>query len=90
MDGTVVAETSALYDWIASNGQVVYFFAQVGYWLFMVLLVGYAVAQYKRWVNFQLGTGHSGKLRNDINADQAVVEADKPKREPIQVEEFVE
>ena len=60
-------------------GNVVYFFAQVLYWLLIVVFLGYAVAQYKRWVNFQLGTGRSGKLKDEVPAEKSV-----------SVEEFVD
>ncbi len=87
MDGMAVTETSGLYNWIMTNGQVIYFFAQVGYWVLMVVLVAYAVAQYKRWVNFQLGTGRSGQLRADApQADSGTADS----KEPVSVEEFVE
>ncbi|PKQ15116.1 MAG: hypothetical protein CVT67_11015 [Actinobacteria bacterium HGW-Actinobacteria-7] len=66
-------------DWIVQYGQVVAFLAQLLYWAGMVLFLGYAVWQYKRWVNFQMGVGKSGKLNTDKNVD-----AD------IKVEEFVE
>jgi hypothetical protein len=49
-----------------------------------ILIIGfYAVWQYKRWVNFQLGTGRSGKLRTEPEA----VEEPAAK---VSVEEFVE
>jgi hypothetical protein len=55
--------------------------AQVAYWLGMLLFVGYAVVQYKRWVNFQMGVGKSGALNTakTVAADEAV-----------KVDEFVE
>jgi hypothetical protein len=65
--------------WVLANGQILLFFAQLAYWFFMVLFIGYAVFQYKRWVNFQLGIGRSGRLRGDEPADES-----------ISVEEFVE
>jgi len=65
--------------WVLANGQILLFFAQLAYWFFMVLLLGYAVFQYKRWVNFQLGFGRCGRLRGVEAAD-----------EPISIEEFVE
>jgi hypothetical protein len=66
-------------SWLAQNGQLILFMAQIAYWFFMVLFVGYAVVQYKRWVNFQLGTGSSGKRRK--NTDEL---------EEVSIEEFVE
>ena len=68
--------------WITQNANMIFFFAQLAYWFFMVLFLGYAVAQYKRWVNFQLGIGHSGHLRDAAEDDKAESE--------ISVEEFVE
>jgi|GEM_PF-2297158 len=85
MDATAAAATqSGLTTWVMSNGQIVLFFSQLAYWFFMVVFIGYGVAQYKRWVNFQLGTGHSGQLRRDgvkPTADDEHV---------ISIEEFVE
>jgi hypothetical protein len=66
--------------WVMANGQVLLFFAQLAYWFFMVVFIGYGVAQYKRWVNYQLGTGPSGRLRTDS----------KPAENSISIEEFVE
>jgi len=81
MDPSSAAAPTGFVGWIMANGQIVVFVAQLAYWFFMVLFVGYAVAQFKRWVNFQLGTGHSGQL----NADA------KPAAQPtVSVEEFVE
>jgi len=48
------------------NGQILLFFAQLLYWLGIIVLLFYAVWQYKRWVNYQLGVGRSGKLRPDL------------------------
>jgi hypothetical protein len=75
----VTTASSGFMDWIVQYGQVVAFLAQLLYWAGMVLFLGYAVWQYKRWVNFQMGVGKSGKLNTDKNVD-----AD------IKVEEFVE
>ncbi len=66
--------------WIIANGQMLLFFAQIAYWFFMVLFVGYAVVQYKRWVNFELGVGRSGQLKGAAGA----------KADDVAVEEFVE
>ena len=78
-------------DWVMQYGQIIAFFAQLIYWLGILVLLFYAVWQYKRWVNFQLGTGRSGKLRSDVAEEapaaeeRAVASAEKPS-----VEEFVE
>lgn len=61
-----------------TNGQLVAFFAQLVYWIGMLVILFYAVWQFKRWVNFQLGTGRSGKLR------------DAGKKDEVSVEEFVD
>jgi hypothetical protein len=79
MDPTAIMEQpSGFYAWIMEYGQIVAFLAQIIYWTGMLVLLFYAVWQFKRWVNFQLGTGRSGKLR-DADADE------KPS-----VDEFVE
>jgi hypothetical protein len=86
MDGSTAAAVAApggLTAWVMANGQVLFFFAQIAYWFFMVVFIGYAVAQYKRWVNFQLGTGHSGHLR-DTDDDAAESKSE------VSIEEFVE
>lgn len=71
---------TGIVGWFMEYGSIAYFFAQVTYWLILVVLVFYAVWQFKRWVNFQLGVGRSGKLREDLpNADEKVA-----------VEEFVD
>ena len=65
------AEPTGLYGWILQYGQVVAFIAQMVYWLGILVLLGYAVWQFKRWVNFQLGTGRSGRLRTEQEAGTA-------------------
>ena len=91
MDPNVLAAQpapNALLDWITQYGNVVAFFAQLVYWLAIVVLFAYAVVQYKRWVNYQLGTGRSGKLRTGgANSDVA---APKAKKQAVSIEEFVE
>ena len=84
MDGLVAEQPTGLVGWILENGQVVAFVAQLLYWLLMIVLLAYAVWQYKRWVNFQLGTGRSGKLRAGDHAPAAEEKA------AVSVEEFVE
>ncbi len=79
---------NALLDWITQYGNVVAFFAQIFYWAALIVLLAYAVAQYKRWVNYQLGTGKSGKLRTGEPDTDAP--APKAKKQPVSVEEFVE
>lgn len=77
--------TGGLLEWITQYGNIVAFFAQLIYWLALVVLLAYAVVQYKRWVNYQLGTGRSGKLRTGATDAPA-----KPAEKAISVEEFVE
>ncbi len=90
MDPNVLAAQpapNALLDWITAYGNVVAFFAQILYWVAIVVLFAYAVVQYKRWVNYQLGTGKSGKLRTGGAAgDTAAPKADSA----VSIEEFVE
>jgi len=95
MDPNVLAAAAqpaapGLIDWITQYGNIVAFFGQVLYWVALVVLLAYAVWQYKRWVNFQLGTGRSGRLRaGDVAADDADA-APKAKKKPVSIEEFVE
>ena len=77
--------TGGLIEWITVYGNVVAFFAQLLYWVALIVLLGYAVFQFKRWVNYTLGTGRSGKLRTGENAASA-----KPADKAVSVEEFVE
>lgn len=84
VSSAAAAAPTGLTAWVMVNGQMVFFFAQVAYWFFMVLFLGYAVVQYKRWVNFQMGVGHSGQLRHDAGADASDAASD------VSVEEFVE
>ncbi len=67
---------------ILANAQMIAFFAQLFFWLAVPILLAYAVAQYKRWVNYQLGTGKSGQLNPAHSASPAESE--------VSVEEFVE
>lgn len=84
MDPTMIAEQpTGLVGWIMVNGQVVAFIAQILYWLAMTVLLAYAVWQYKRWVNYTLGVGRSGKLRSGEDVEP---KTDKK----VSVEEFVE
>ena len=68
--------------WLIQNSQMIFFLAQLAYWFFMVVFFGYAVAQFKRWVNFQLGTGHSGQL--------SAAEGARAEKAEVNVDEFVE
>lgn len=68
--------------WISTYGNVVFFIAQLVYWLGILLFLGYAVAQFKRWVNYQLGVGKSGQLRTDDDAAE--------RGSAVSVDEFVE
>lgn len=76
-----------IMDWIAQYGNMIAFFAQIIYWIAIVVLFAYAVVQYKRWVNYQLGIGRSGKLRT--GAADEVAETPKAKQ-AVSIEEFVE
>ena len=69
MDPTLVsAEPAGLYGWIMANGQIIAFFGQLIYWSACCSCC-LAVWQYKRWVNFQLGVGRSGQLRDNLTKD---------------------
>ena len=95
MDPTLVSEQPAgFYGWIMQYGQVVAFVAQLIYWFAMIVLLAYAVVQYKRWVNYQMGVGKSGKLRKaqEAGADKETeaAKAAKPGSKGVSVDEFVE
>jgi hypothetical protein len=81
MDPSLVSsDPGGLVGWFMNYGSIAFFFVQVLYWAILATLAFYAVWQFKRWVNFQLGTGRSGKLREDSpSADEKVA-----------VEEFVD
>jgi len=64
VDPSAVAEQSGFLAWVSTYGNVVFFFAQLIFWFGMLLFLGYAVFQYKRWVNFQMGVGKSGALKD--------------------------
>ncbi len=82
MDPNLISQQpTGIIAWVSTYGQIVFFFAQLVYWLGMIVLLAYAVAQYKRWVNFTLGTGASGKLRTE-KADASA--------KKVSVDEFVE
>ena len=72
-------------DWVNNYGNVVYFFGQVLFWLGLLIFLGYAVFQYKRWVNYQLGTGKSGELRKSEKDAGTTSDAEK-----VSVGQFVE
>jgi len=82
MDPTLAAEPSGILGWISQYGNVVFFFAQIIYWFGILVFFGYAVAQYKRWVNFQMGVGKSGELRK--------AEETAGGSKTVSVDEFVE
>ena len=84
MEVTSAASTGGFYNWILVNGQLIAFFAQILYWLLMVVFVGYAVAIYKTYTNYLMGKGKAGKAR---------LEADKPAdavAEKVSVDQFVD
>ena len=91
-------EPSGIFKWAMSQGQVLLFFSQVFYWLAIAIsivvitvLLFYAVWQYKRWVNYQLGVGRSGKLRPDLAHGNDGVAAGSASEAPdISVEQFVD
>ncbi len=77
MEDLYYAESGGLVDWVNNYGNVVYFFGQLLFWLGLLLFIGYAVFQYKRWVNYQLGIGKSGELRKAAEADAEKVSVDQ-------------
>ncbi len=88
---------SGFYGWLLQYGGILQLFVQLAYWIGMLVLVFYAVFQFKRWVNYQLGTGQSGKLRPDLAEPSAQRSAPAPVGPPVKepesqvpVEKFVE
>jgi hypothetical protein len=84
MDPSLISAQPQVETFQMKFQEVMYYvgpISQVLYWLGMLLFVGYAVVQYKRWVNFQLGIGRSGQLNTEKSAKST---------EPIKVDEFVE
>jgi hypothetical protein len=69
--------------WLANNSSMIFFLAQLLYWFVTLVLLTYAVFQFKRLVNFQLGIGKSGKLPGAGGGTAA-------KKSGVSVEEFVE
>lgn len=87
MDPNLIAQQQPQVETFQMKFQEVLYYlgpiAQVLYWLGMLLFVGYAVWQFKRWVNFQMGVGKSGQL-NQSAADE------NSAGKSVKVEEFVE
>ena len=80
MEDLIYSESGGLIDWVNNYGNVVYFFGQILFWLGLLIFLGYAVFQYKRRVNYQLGTGKSGELRKaekDATTDTEKVSVDQ-------------
>ncbi len=87
----LAAEPSGLLGWINTYGNVVYWFVQIIFWIGMLVLAFYAVWQYKRWVNYQLGTGRSGALRKAEETTGTPSPADaKSAESKVSVDEFVD
>jgi len=74
MDVTGAAAPGGLYGWILQYGQVIAFVAQIVYWTLMVVFLGYAVAIYKTYTNYQMGRGKSGQLRAEAEGKTADVD----------------
>ena len=68
--------------WLVNNGSMIFYFAQLIYWIVTLVLLTYAVFQFKRLVNFQLGIGKSGQLPGAGGG--------AAKQSEVSVEEFVE
>lgn len=89
MDPSLLAQQpTGFMGWFAQYGQVLYIMVNLAYWIGTLILLGYAVWQFKRWVNFQLGTGRSGALRTDNGSSNETDDA-KAEKKPS-VEEFVD
>jgi hypothetical protein len=81
-----MVEQSGLMAWVSQYGNVVFFFAQIAYWLLVVAVAIYAVYQFKRLVDFK--TGAAGP-ESDTDDTEDKKDADSGS-EPVKIEEFVE
>jgi hypothetical protein len=86
MDPNLVSTAAqpAIITWVQNYGNLILFFAQIIYWLGLLVFAGYAVATYKRFTNFKMGLGsfsEEAKAKKAAKADSA---------EKVSVEEFVE
>lgn len=82
-----------MVSWILQNGQIVLFFAQMLYWLGILIFAGYAVATYKRYTNWQMGMGSFAEKDDDENKSDKPADKDSSsgkKSEKVSVEDFVE
>ncbi len=77
---TTGAEPSAIYSWVATNGQIVYFFAQIAYWAVVGFAAVWAAFLLKRLVDFKTGAAKAVK-------DEVVEAAEETK---ASVDSFVE
>lgn len=69
MGAVPVQQPGGFIEWLMEWGGVIQFFGQLVFWLGILVLLGYAVWQFKRWVNYQLGTGRSGQLRSELPSE---------------------
>ena len=86
-EGSRLAKGTALYNWIMINGQMIAFFAQLVYWIGILVIGFYAVWNYKKWVNYQMGVGRSGQLRAE---QESAAPAPVETKSDVSVDEFVE
>ena len=89
MGGVQIAEQSGLIAWVGQYGNVVFFFAQIAYWLLVIAVAIYAAYQFKRLVDFKTGAA-SAKDAENADSDDATDTTAKSGAEPVKIEEFVE
>ncbi len=76
MAGGVAPE--GITAWVAQHGQVLFFFAQIAFWLLLVGVLAWATWIFKRYVDF--ATGAVGEEEGGESSDD----------EAVSIEEFVE
>lgn len=85
------AVPTGFYGWILQYGGILQLFVQMLYWIGMVALLAFAVTQYKRWVDHQLGAKEDSDLPSA--GGTAPAQVGPPVKEPessVSVEKFVE
>lgn len=79
----VAPEQSGIMTFVAQYGQVIYFFAQMFFWLALSVSAIWATLLFRRLVNHQIENG-------TVVAESALPEPAATPESPVSVEEFVD
>lgn len=85
-----VEAPSGLTAWIAQYGQIVFFFAQLVFWLLLVAVLAWAAFEFRRLVNHMVGASPAG---DEAGAADETIESETEAAaggKKVSVEEFVE